>query len=141
MLKIGCCGDICEICPRYTATQSGDEKHLRKVATLWKIVGWWEGKNSPKELTCYGCESLEICELDIRGCVLEKKIENCGQCPEYPCTRLLDIFENNKKEAGICKAQFSAKDYQIFQEAFFSKKERLDKIHKGKNISNERNMP
>ena len=141
MLKMGCCGDVCEICPRYTATQSGEEKQLKEVAKLWKIVGWWGDKESPKELTCHGCESLEICELDIRECVLEKNIKNCGQCPEYPCARLLAIFENNEKEAGICKSQFSAKDYQIFQKAFFSKKDRLDKIQKEKNNSNKRNIP
>ena len=132
MPKNGCCGDICEICPRYVATRSGDEKRLKEVAALWQIVGWWEDKESPKELICHGCASINHCDLGIKDCVLEKGIENCGQCTDYPCARLLDIFENNGKEAGVCKAQFSASDYQIFQEAFFSKKERLDKIHKEK---------
>jgi hypothetical protein len=140
MLKMGYCGDICEICPRYMATQSGDEKQLREAAVLWKIVGWRDEKESFEELTCNGCESLEICELDIRDCVLNKSIENCGQCTEYPCARLLDIFENNEKEASIRKTQFSTKDYQTFHEAFFSKKERLDKIQNEKNASNKRNI-
>ena len=138
---MGCCGDVCEICPRYTATQSGDEKRLREVAALWRIVGWWEVKESSKELTCHGCASVSHCDLGMRERALEKGIDNCGQCTEYPCTGLLDIFKNNEKEAGICKAQFSASDYHIFQEAFFSKKERLDKIHKEKNASIERNIP
>ena len=134
VLKTGCCGDICEICPRYTATKSGDLKRLEEVAKLWKIVGWRDDRVAPKELTCYGCASVSHCDLGMKDCVLERGIDNCGQCHEYPCARLLDIFENNKKEAGICKSQFSSKDFQIFQEAFFSKKERLDKINKEKNI-------
>jgi len=141
MMKMGYCGDVCEICPRYTATQSGDEKRLREVAALWQIVGWWQDKESPKELTCYGCASVSHCDLGIKDCVLEKGIENCGECLEYPCARLLDIFENNEKEESICKVSFSAKDYQIFQKAFFSKKERLDEINKEKNASNKRNLP
>ena len=140
MLRIGCCGDACEICPRYTATQSGVEKQLREIAALWKIVGWWGDKESPKELTCHGCASLSHCDLGVRDCVLEKNIENCGECLEYACARLLNICKNNEKEAAICKAQFSAKDYQIFQKAFFSKMDRLDKINK-KNTSSKRNIP
>jgi len=132
MLKIGCCGDDCNICPRFTATRNGDEKLLKEVAALWKTVGWREGKESPKQLTCNGCASISHCDLGIKDCVLEKHIENCGQCPQYPCARLLDIFRNNEKEAEICRARFSARDYQIFNEAFFSKKERLDKINKEK---------
>ncbi len=129
MLKIGCCGDDCNICPRYIATRSGDEKRLDEVAALWKAVGWWKRKESTKELTCHGCASVSYCNLGIKDCVLEKHIENCGQCPQYPCARLLDIFRNNEKEAEICQTRFSPDDYQIFNEAFFSKKERLDKIN------------
>ena len=140
MLEIGCCGDICEICPRYTATQSSDEKRLREVADMWQVVGWRDRVVSPEELTCHGCESLSHCDLGIRDCVLEKNIKNCGECLEYPCARLLDIFENNEKEADICQAQFTANDYQLFQKAFFSKKERLDKINKEKYRPNKRNM-
>jgi len=73
MLKIGCCGDDCKICPRYLATQSGDEKRPR--------------------------------------------------------------------EAAICEKELSAEDNELFQKAFFSKKERLDKIQKEKNTSNKRNIP
>jgi hypothetical protein len=140
ILKIGCCGDDCNICPRYTATQSGEEKRLEEVSALWKIVGWWDGKKSPKELTCHGCASVSHCDLEIRECVLERSIDNCGQCPEYPCSRLLDIFDNNRKEASICKDQFSVKDYQIFQKAFFAKKERLDQINKEKFNPRKRNI-
>ena len=135
MNKMGCCGDVCEICPRFTATQSGHVKNLRKVAVLWRIVGWWEDTESPKELTRHGCASISHCDLRVRECVLGKSIENCGQCTEYPCARLLAIFEQNEKDADIYKTQFSAKDYQIFQKAFFSKKERLDKINSEKYTS------
>ena len=140
MLKIGCCGDVCGICPRYLATRSGDERRLEEVATLWKIVGWWEEKESPKELTCHGCGSISHCDLGVKDCASAKGIDNCGQCAEYPCARLLAIIERNEKEESICKERFSAKDYQIFKEASFSKKERLDKINKEKFNKEKRNI-
>ena len=141
ILKMGYCGDICEICPRYTATQSGDEKRLKEVADMWLMIGWRDTVVPPEELTCNGCESLEICELGIRDCVLEKGLDSCGECFEYPCSKLINIFENNEKEAVICQSKFSPNDYKIFQKAFFSKKERLDKINKEIFRPQKRNMP
>ena len=130
MLKIAYCGDDCNYCPRYLATQSGDEKRLKEVASIWQMIGWRDAAEPPEKLTCYGCASLEICELGIRECVIEKGLDSCGKCTDYPCEKLLKIFENNKKEANICKGIFSKEDYYLFHKAFFSKKARLDKIHR-----------
>ena len=132
MLNIGCCGDVCDICPRYIASQSDDEKCLRDVALLWQMVGWWKDKESPQELTCHGCASVSHCDLGVRECALEKNIKNCGKCTKYPCIKLIDIFKQNEKEAAICKELFSAKDYKVFQEVFFSKNEILNKINNEK---------
>jgi len=130
MIKIGCCGDDCNYCPRYLATQSGDEKRFRELAAMWQIVGWRDTVEHPDKLICYGCASLEICELGIRECVIKKGLDSCGKCTDYPCEKLLNIFKNNVREASICKEQFSKENYVLFQKAFFSKKERLDKINR-----------
>jgi len=131
VLKIGFCGDDCNYCPKYLATQSGDEERLKEVAVMWQMIGWPNPSDSPGDMTCHGCTTVNICGLGIRECVMEKGVENCGKCPDYPCERLSEIFENNEREAGICKANLREKDYKLFQQAFFSKKERLDKINKG----------
>ncbi len=128
MLKLGYCGDDCNYCPRYLATQSGDEERLKEVAAMWQIVGWRDKAELPEKLTCHGCATVKVCGLGIKECVIEKGIDSCGKCTEYPCGKLIRIFNNNEKEADICKAKLSQEDYELFQRAFFSKKERLDRI-------------
>ncbi len=39
MLNLGLCGDDCNYCPRYLATQSGDEERLKEVAVMWQMIG------------------------------------------------------------------------------------------------------
>ena len=131
MLKIGLCGDDCNYCPKYLATQSNDEARLKEVAAMWRMIGWVNPTDSPGDMTCHGCDIVSICGLGIKECVLEKGVENCGKCPDYPCEKMLEIFENNKREADICRKNLSAEDFEIFQKAFFSKKERLDNINRG----------
>ena len=130
MLKMGYCGDDCNQCPRYLATQSDDEEQFRKVAELWRIVGWRITDEPPENLTCHGCDSLDICELGMRDCAMAKGLDSCGKCADYPCEKMKDIFKNNQREAAICREKFSKEDCETFQRAFFNKKERLDKIHK-----------
>ena len=102
---------------------------MKKVAELWKIVGWEDTIQSLDKIACCGCDSLEICGLGVRECAVEKGLDSCGKCADYSCDKYLAIFKNNEKEAAICKEKFSKEDYELFQRAFFSKKERLDKIH------------
>ena len=130
MDTIGYCGDECNQCPRYLATQSGDEALFKKVAAMWRTVGWRITDEPLEKLACRGCASLEICELGIRDCVMAKGLDSCGKCADYPCDKMKDIFKNNEREAAVCREKFSKKDYELFQRAFFDKKKRLDKIHR-----------
>ena len=132
MLKPGYCGDNCNYCPRYLATQSGDEELLKEVAVMWRMIGWRNTIEPPKKIACHGCATVKICGLGIKDCVIEKGIDSCGKCLEYPCEKLIKIFESNKKEAVICREKLSEADYDLFQKAFFTKKERLDRINKTK---------
>ena len=130
MPGLGFCGDDCNYCPRYIATRSGDVERLKEVAALWKIIGWRDTIVSPEEMTCRGCSSVNRCTLGIRECALEKGIENCGKCNDYPCEKILKIFKENNLLADNCKELLSEKDNECFQKAFFDKKERLDRIYK-----------
>ncbi len=67
---------------------------------------------------------------DKKDCATAKGIESCGMCAEYPCEKLQKMFENNKKEAVICRDKLLKTDCILFQEAFFNKKERVDKINR-----------
>ena len=42
MLKLAFCGNDCNTCERYIATQSGSIEQLKEVAALWKRLGYRE---------------------------------------------------------------------------------------------------
>ena len=131
MLKLAFCGDDCNVCPRYVATQSGSEEQLKKAAALWRRAGWRETILEPEEMVCYGCASVKWCRYDdIRKCAQGKGIDNCGKCKDYPCKKIEKVFEQTKIYAQLCKENCSKEDYECFQKAFFSKMEKLDRVHK-----------
>lgn len=128
---LGFCGDNCKVCPRYVATQSGDVEQLKKVATLWYRVGYRDKIVQPEELICHGCSLTNLCAYDdIRECAVEKGVENCGKCENYPCEKVLRAFDQTESFAEKCKEKCSKEEYESLQKAFFSKKKNLDRINK-----------
>lgn len=130
MLDLAFCGDDCNVCPRYMATQSGDIEKLTQVAALWKRAGWGDEVVSPEEMACYGCATVQWCRYDdVRKCAQTKGISNCGKCDNYPCDKITKVFEQTGHYAKQCKKNCSKEEYEYLQKAFFSKKTRLDKVH------------
>jgi hypothetical protein len=50
----------------------------------------------------------------------------------YPCETVLDAFEHTKAYAESARAGCSPEEYRLLPEAFFSKRERLDRINREK---------
>lgn len=130
MLKLAFCGNDCNNCPRYIATQTGSIERLKEVAALWYRVGYRDKIVPPEDMICRGCSSANWCSYTIRECALEKSVENCGKCKNYPCEKVLKIFERNELFAEKSKKICSKEEYECLQKAFFSKKENLDKVYK-----------
>jgi len=127
---LGYCGDGCNACPRYVATQSGDVERLKEVAALWKRAGWRDAIVPAQEMICHGCASVKWCRYnDVRLCAQERGIDNCGKCTDYPCEKIEVVFAQTQAYAKLCKATCSAQDYERFEEAFFSKRKQLDGVH------------
>lgn len=100
---IGCCGILCSECEAYIATQNKDYEKIKDLAKQWSTEDY---KIKPEEMICYGCctksvKKFKFCnECEIRLCSVEKAIENCAFCSEYPCKKLDKPFEispENKK--------------------------------------------
>lgn len=94
------CGYDCSKCPVYIATENKNLEQLRKILY----------NNNPNEtidsLGCYGCKSDKsinyMCaNCLIRQCAMEKKIDNCGLCDQFPCGKLVYI----SKETMECLKQ------------------------------------
>jgi hypothetical protein len=126
MLKLAFCGNDCNLCPRYIATQSSNVERLKEIAEIWKIAGWRDVVVSPEEMVCHGCSSIDWCRYGIRECALEKRVDNCGTCGDYPCEKVLTAFEMSELYAKNLQERLSKDNYELFRKAFSSKKENLE---------------
>ncbi|MFX0072516.1 MAG: DUF3795 domain-containing protein [Candidatus Hermodarchaeota archaeon] len=127
-MKLAYCGDDCEECPRYIATLSGSKEKLKEAAVLMKKVGWRYDLETPENMKCRGCQDIEICEYNVKECCIEKKISNCGECTDYPCYKINKTFEITRINTEKFKDILTKEEYELFNKAFFSKKENLDNI-------------
>ncbi len=79
------CGILCEECPSYKGTVTGDETLLEQMN---KEFG--DDKTDPIDFVCLGCRysDLKLIATDcsrcaIRACALARGIDFCATCEEY----------------------------------------------------------
>lgn len=125
--KLAYCGDCCNYCPRHNATLSGNKQEIKDVAILWKKIGWPYNLENPEKMKCQGCQDIEKCEYGIKECCIERNIENCGKCVDYPCSIVEKAFKITEGYAKNFKSILSKEEYDVFHKAYFLKKENLDK--------------
>jgi hypothetical protein len=81
------CGLYCGVCGIYVATRDGNEKFKEKLAPVYGA--------KPEDLVCDGCMSERVWEYcqacPIKSCCIDKKIEGCHQCSDFPC-KFIDNF-------------------------------------------------
>jgi hypothetical protein len=135
-MKLGVCGDRCDLCPRYIATKNQNVALFHKIKNIYAKVGIREGNIPIHSLMCFGCSPRNRCSYSsLMSCANEKKINNCGECSGYPCEKMNKVF----KETETLRNKFinccSKEDFAIFDQAFFRKKEYLDDISGAKRYS------
>ena len=94
---IAFCGLDCAGCEAYLATQADDDDKRAETAREWSAR--YNADIKPEQINCDGCRSegrkffycLSVCE--IRKCCVEKGVENCAGCSEYPCGILNEFFQ------------------------------------------------
>ncbi|MFX1283920.1 MAG: DUF3795 domain-containing protein [Promethearchaeota archaeon] len=129
--EISLCGFNCGICPAYKVNLKTDEDR-KLVDEGWKKfhrTGGW----IYKEPYCEGCFNVpEKAPLwsrcPIRRCVLTNKVENCGYCPDYPCSRLKNIIYITKKIAERTKKSGTKDDFEKFALPFLGE-QKLEEMH------------
>ena len=96
------CGLDCDSCPILLATRENDpgkklEMRIMIASELSKVYGI---KTEPERVgDCDGCRTengrLFAGEQNcpVRRCAMEKRIENCAWCNDYPCDDLNKHFE------------------------------------------------
>jgi len=97
-LKLSACGIDCAECASYKATVHQDTDAARSLVDWYKGMGWIGGDDGveavmAKSPLCRGCwGSNDDCffkcgcgQRDFRICCIERKINHCGECGDFPC--------------------------------------------------------
>jgi len=81
------CGLYCGVCGVYIAHRDNNIKFKERLTTVYGV--------SVDDINCEGCLSDELfvyCETcPIRSCAIEKGIEGCHQCNDFPCKFIEDF--------------------------------------------------
>ena len=129
IVPIAFCGNDCGACPRYAATQSGDENRLHQVAELWHRLGFRESVVSIKEIRCTGCTPTQKCRHGIAACASKRHLTTCGECRDFTtCVKLAAAFEKTEAFARACETSCDDATCAVLHRAFFRKRENLQKI-------------
>lgn len=127
---ISACGNDCAVCPRYVkAPYTKTDSELARTAELWYKIGYRDHIVTNEEISCTGCKEENWCRYKIVKCVIQKKIDNCGQCEQYPCGNIKECFKVTKSFEPFCKTACTDEEYSVMCKAFFEKE---------KNLNNER---
>jgi len=99
---IAMCGLVCDDCIAFIATKKDDDEMRQKVVEAWSTE---DERLKLEEVDCDGCtigkRLHSFCAVcDVRICGLEKAIENCAQCDEFPCTKLEKLWNSFRTVSG-----------------------------------------
>ncbi len=88
------CGLDCRECEAYKATGAHDRKRKEQLVENWadKRV-----ELAPEDIECDGCKSSRLSAYcrklcKIRPCAIEKGVDTCAECSEYPCGTLKEYL-------------------------------------------------
>ncbi len=88
------CGLYCGACDVLIANENNT---VEELANSWNM--------DPDVLRCHGCKSDVIAvyctDCGIRACAVQKEVEYCFQCDEYPCPRLMDFRNDDHPHHSI----------------------------------------
>lgn len=90
------CGITCSECPAFLATRNDDTEGLKRVAEMWSSD---DLEIKPDDIICDGCltghtrYAVFCSDCAARACAIDKGLENCGHCDDYPCDNLTRVFE------------------------------------------------
>jgi len=89
------CGYRCDLC----AARSDDPAVRQRLIDGWrKYLG--HEMYTVENVRCDGCTGdgrLADKSCPVRPCAIEKGVENCAYCDEYPCDKLQDLICSREK--------------------------------------------
>ncbi|WP_339791685.1 DUF3795 domain-containing protein [Tissierella sp.] len=115
MEKITMCGYRCDLCKAFVSNIiNKDEREI--LSNMWKK--YYDLDILAEEIYCDGCRcnNENVKRIDsncpVRKCVIDKNINNCGECIDFPCTVFNErrglSFQEAKEKLG---SDFCADEY------------------------------
>jgi hypothetical protein len=94
------CGLICQTCQIYLATREPDKEkqYKMRVDIAQEIKKYYGMETKPEDVhDCDGCKTeggrlFSNNDCPMRICAIEKGIESCAHCDDYPCEELDNLF-------------------------------------------------
>ena len=128
--RLTMCGYLCDICKAFASNiKKKDEREC--LSALWRK--YYDLDINVENIYCEGCWSMkeDARRIDnncpVRACVLQNRLDNCGQCSKYPCEVFMErkglSYEEAKKEQGQL---FDEEEYEEYMLAY-DNKSRLDR--------------
>lgn len=108
------CGLDCSDCAIYVASKTGDDS-LRQAYAAHESARW-KIEIDASRLNCHGCKDLQpksgfCATCEVRKCAMERQLENCATCAEYPCSKLdrvhAAMVNVGKAVDGVAKARIN----------------------------------
>ena len=108
------CGIICEECPSYQGTMTGDETLLEKMNQEYG-----DGKTDAIDFVCLGCKYTDVkliasdcAHCAIRLCALAKGRDFCATCADYETCETVKPYRGDgtsvrDKRNAFLRAKFS----------------------------------
>ncbi|WP_082128469.1 DUF3795 domain-containing protein [Kosmotoga pacifica] len=97
------CGIDCFRCSVYIATINNDEKLREETAAKWRKEFHLEVES--EDLVCRGCKSGRAWKMCIDcpfvKCCKERRLNNCGECDSYPCSRISEFLKDFSDEMAF----------------------------------------
>jgi hypothetical protein len=101
---IAACGLDCAQCGAFIAAKTNDQKLREKVAAEWTKA--FNFAFTPEMINCHGCFATDgvqvghCAECTMRLCAIDRKVANCGACPDFPCKTVSEFHASCPEAAA-----------------------------------------
>lgn len=120
------CGLYCGACSIMMAYKTGVKDPF---ASYWtddairnfhqQVYGKALDENEPIEIKCYGCKTdvlyVNCRPCKIRNCAIDRKMEHCIDCGDYPCKFFEEVFMNEEAQKQVPHLKTAGKNLTVIR--------------------------
>ena len=123
-MKLAMCGYRCDLCKAFSGNVSQRDER-GELSKMWKK--YYDIDSSAQDIHCDGCRcGAPGVRLDdgcpVRPCVLEKGLNHCGECGEFPCAVFTRRKGHSPEDAKAALGDaFDMEEYETYLRAYDNK--------------------